>query len=194
MAVVEESSDVSGDEGDVDEEENSGVVAMTWPSVVALGDSDSDNSMSLPLTIPNLCWNASAPGHDGFFVPVKAMIDNGAHIVLIRPDVVNTLRLEQKRLRIPQMINITMKDEKKEKKIKPVLLSHYVLLSLLTVDNSWTSKPICTVIAPGLCMKVLLGLPFLVHNCIVVDHEVPSTIVKDTSIDLLNASKDCTTC
>jgi len=185
-AVVEESSDVSGDDGDVDEEENSGVVAMTWPSAVALGDSDSDDSVSPPLTIPNLYWNASAPGRDGFLVPVKAMIDNGAHIVLIRPDVVHTLGLEQKQLRIPQMINVAMKDEKEEKKIEPVLLSHYVLLLLSTVDNSWTSKPIRAVIAPGLCTKVLLGLPFLVHNRIVVDHEVPSAIVKDTSIDLLN--------
>ena len=186
MAVIEESSDVSGDDGDINEEENSGVVTMTWPSAVALGDSDSDNSMGPPLTILNLYWNASAPEHNGFLVPVKAMIDNGAHIVLIRPDVVDTLRLEQKQVRIPQMINVVMKDEKKEKKIEPVLLLHYILLSLSTVDNSWTSKAVRTVIAPGFCMKVLLGLPFLIHNRIVVDHELLSTIVKDTSIDLLN--------
>jgi len=43
-----------------------------------------------------------------------------------------------------------------------------------------------TVIAPGLCTSILLGLPFLVHNHIVVDHEVPSAIVKGTHIDLLN--------
>jgi len=35
-----------------------------------------------------------APLGDGFFVPVKAMLDNGAHIVLIRPDVVEKLGLE----------------------------------------------------------------------------------------------------
>ena len=84
------------------------------------------------------------------------------------------------------MINVAMKNEKKEKKIEPVLLSEYVSLSLSTLDNSWTSKPIIAIIAPGLCTKVLLGLPFLVHNRIVVDHELPSAIVKDTSVDLLN--------
>jgi len=84
------------------------------------------------------------------------------------------------------MINVAMKNEKKEKKIEPVLLSEYVSLSLSTLDNSWTSKPIIAVIAPGLCTNVLLGLPFLVHNHIVVDHELPSAIVKDTSVDLLN--------
>jgi len=95
-AVVEESSDISGDEGDVDENEKSGIVAMTWPSTVTLGDSDSDESVSPPLTSPNLFWDASAIGRDGFFVPVKAMLDNGTHIVLIRPDVVEKLGLEQK--------------------------------------------------------------------------------------------------
>ena len=67
--------------------------------------------------------------------------DNGAHIVLIRPDVVEKLGLEQKWLRKPQLINVAMKNEKKEDKAKPVLLSSYVSLLLSTVDNSWTSKP-----------------------------------------------------
>jgi len=185
-AIVEESSEVSGDENDMEEEENSRVIAMTWLSVVALGDSDSDDSVSPPLTVPNLYWNANTLGCDGFFVPIKAMLDNGAHIVLIRPDAVDMLGLVRKRLRKPQMINVAMNNEKKEKKIEPVLLSEYVSLSLSTLDNSWTSKPVIAVIAPGLCTKVLLGLPFLVHNRIVVDHELPSAIVKDTSVDLLN--------
>lgn len=185
-AVIEELSEVSGEEGDIDKNENSGIVAMTWPSAVMLGDLDSDDSVSPPLTVPNLYWNASALGQDGCFVPVKAMIDSGTHIVLIRPDVVHTLGLEIKQLRKPQVINIAMKDEMKKKKIEPVLLLQYVSLLLSTLDNSWTSKPVHAVIAPGLCTKVLLGLPFLVHNCIVVDHELSSAIVKDTFIDLLN--------
>jgi len=61
-AVVEESSDISGDEGNVDENEKSGIVAMTWPSAVTLGDSDSDESVSPPLTLPNLFWDASTIG------------------------------------------------------------------------------------------------------------------------------------
>ena len=117
---------------------------------------------------------------------LKAMIDNSAHIVLIRPDVIEKLGLERKQLRKPQVINVAMKDEQKEKKSKPVLLSDCVSLSLSTLDNSWTLKPVTAVIAPGLCTNILLGLPFLIHNRIVVDHESPSTFVKDTSIDLLN--------
>ena len=113
------------------------------------------------------------------------MIDNSAHIVLISPEIVEMLGLEKKCLWKPQLINVAMKDKKK-KNLEPVLLSEYVSLSLSTLDNSWTSKIMNAVIAPGLCTNILLGLPFLVHNRIVVDHEVPSTSVKDTLIDLLN--------
>jgi hypothetical protein len=114
------------------------------------------------------------------------MIDNGAHIVLISPEMVKTLRLEHKRLRKPQLINVALNDKKKEKNFQPAMLSEYVTLTLSTLDNSWTSKKINAVIAPGLCTNILLGLPFLVHNRIVVDHELPSAIVKDSDIDLLN--------
>jgi hypothetical protein len=71
-AVIEDSSDVSGNEGDEDEEEKSGIVAMTWPSAIALSDSDSDkNDVSPPLTIPNLYWHANAVGCDGFLLKLK---------------------------------------------------------------------------------------------------------------------------
>ena len=47
------------------------------------------------------------------------------------------------------------------------MLFEFVSLTLSTLDNSWTSKKINTAIAPDLCMNISLGLPFLVHNCIV---------------------------
>jgi len=66
-AVIEESSDILGNEGDVKENENLGIVTMTWPSAIALGDSDSDDSVSPPFTVLNLYWDAGTPGCDGFF-------------------------------------------------------------------------------------------------------------------------------
>jgi hypothetical protein len=71
-AVVEDSSEVSGKEGNEGNEVSAGITAMTWPSAVALGDSDSDgDSVSSPFTIPNLYWEANMVGHDGFFVKLK---------------------------------------------------------------------------------------------------------------------------
>jgi len=78
-AVIEESSKVSGDEGDSKGEEKSGIVAIMWPSAVVLGDSDSDEySVSPLLMFPNLYWDAITLKHDREFLMVKAMIDNGA--------------------------------------------------------------------------------------------------------------------
>ena len=42
------------------------------------------------------------------------------------------------------------------------------------------------VIAPGLCMPVILRLPFLTHNAIVTDHEASTCIDKYSKYDLLN--------
>jgi hypothetical protein len=44
---------------------------------------------------------------------------------------------------------------------------------------------VCTIVTPGLCAPVL-GLLFLVHNDIVVDHAVHTVIDKTSDFDLLN--------
>ena len=45
--------------------------------------------------------------------------------------------------------------------------------------------------APGLCLNILLGLPFLVHNKIVIDHESRMAIDKNCGFDLLNENTSC---
>ena len=50
----------------------------------------------------------------------------------------------------------------------------------------WTSKSVTALIAPGLCVPVILGLPFLIHNCIVTDHAAHTCIDKNLNYDLLN--------
>ena len=50
----------------------------------------------------------------------------------------------------------------------------------------WTSKSVTALIAPGLCVPVILGLPFLIHNCIVTDHAAHICIDKNLNYDLLN--------
>ena len=68
-------------------------------------------------------------------------------------------------------------------------LAEYVTLSLLLLNNAWTSRPVRALIAPNLCINILLGLPFLKHNKIVVDHELDTAICKSTGFDLLNENK-----
>jgi hypothetical protein len=54
------------------------------------------------------------------------------------------------------------------------------------VDNYWTSKTIRAIVAPGLCSPVLLGMPFLSHNHIVINHEARTAVDKSTGFDLLH--------
>jgi hypothetical protein len=65
-------------------------------------------------------------------------------------------------------------------------LTHWVKLKLRDPSNYWTAKTVHTIVTPGLCAPVILGLPFLVHNNIVVDHAVHTVIDKASDFDLLN--------
>jgi hypothetical protein len=67
-----------------------------------------------------------------------------------------------------------------------VHMSHWVKLQLYDPSGRWKSKSICAIIAPSLCSPVILGLPFLSHNKIVVDHDAHTAIAKDSRFNLLH--------
>ena len=50
----------------------------------------------------------------------------------------------------------------------------------------WTSRACRAILAPNLCVPVLLGNPFLATNGIVIDHELCTCIDKKSGYDLLN--------
>jgi len=66
-------------------------------------------------------------------------------------------------------------------------ISHSELYEYITsLDCTWTSKTVKALIAPGLCVLVILGLPFLIQNTIVTDHAAHSCIDKTTNYNLLD--------
>ena len=65
-------------------------------------------------------------------------------------------------------------------------LNEFVKLKLHDSLNAWTAKTVCTIIVPGLCSPVILGLPFLSHNHIAVDAKDHTSITKESGCDLLN--------
>jgi hypothetical protein len=67
-----------------------------------------------------------------------------------------------------------------------VELTEWVKLHMYDTTGYWHSKTVCTIIAPSLCVPVLLGLPFLTHNNIVINHTAHTAIDKISSFDLLN--------
>ena len=69
-----------------------------------------------------------------------------------------------------------------------IVLTEWVKLHLYDPSNFWTSKTVCTIITPSLCTPVILGLPFLTHNTIIVDHMARTATDKSTGFNLLHPS------
>jgi len=118
-----------------------------------------------PLTVEHLKWEANAFGNNEFPTRIDCLLDNGAHLVLIRPETITDLALPIRKL--SELISVTLTLEGKETISE---LYNYVHLQLHSMNNEWSSKTICMLIAPNLCTSILLGLPFLSHNNIVIDH------------------------
>lgn len=167
-------------------------IAAVLPStsvgfVVGSGsDSEEDDTVSSPITVPHLMWKANVWGKDEFQIPIDCMLDDGAHMVLIRPEIVTDLGLHIQKLRKPHLIGLALSDDEDTK----VELDSYVTLSLSSLNNEWSARPTRAVIAPNLCADILLGLPFLSHNKIVIDHDLRTAIDKKTDFDLLKPLKN----
>jgi Aspartyl protease len=134
-----------------------------------------------PISVEHLRWKAAIYGSGDFPLQFNCLLDNGAHLVLIRPEVVKKLGLKVCKLINPELVSLALKQNS-----GTTAFTDYVSLTLSTLNNTWTSRPVCAIIAPHLCTDILLGLPFLSHNKIVIDHELRTAIHKPSGCDLLN--------
>lgn len=115
-------------------------------------------------------------------VEVKTLLDHGSHLILIRPEIANDLNLTQHTLTNPEHIQVALQSESP----KNIVLNEYVHLCLSDSSFCWTSHTVHAAIAPHLSVPVLLGLPFLVHNQIIIDHELRTTVNKGAKFNLLH--------
>ncbi|KAJ6490459.1 hypothetical protein DFH09DRAFT_947820, partial [Mycena vulgaris] len=109
-------------------------VAAVMPPIT--GDSDTSGSVesdlsdvsnaSPPHSIPHLVWPCLLDGaSDSFPLPVDALIDDGCHLVLVNPSVVEKLQLRMKPLREPEDVSLAMSDSSAPYSTS---LTHYVKL------------------------------------------------------------------
>ena len=101
-----------------------------------------------------------------------SLIDNRAHIVLIRPDLVTKLGLPLSLLETPEIVNVAL-DSPTDKSKKT--LTHFVNFQLTSLDGVFASRKVSAFVVPGLCMPIILGLPlwgktrlFATMNCVPV--------------------------
>ena len=137
-----------------------------------------------PLTVPHLYWKCAVSGAiNNFPIIFDALMDHGADTVFISDRFATELDLKRRKLLEPMSVEMAMPGEGKK---QIVHMSQWVKLQLYDPSGTWKSKSIRAVVAPSLCSPVILGLPFLSHNKIVVDHDARTAITKDSGFDLLH--------
>ncbi|KIM87980.1 hypothetical protein PILCRDRAFT_3692 [Piloderma croceum F 1598] len=143
-----------------------------------------------PISVPHFFWRCAVSGAPGSFPMIlNALIDHGSHIVLISNDLVIELLLKRRKLVKPMPVELAMPDQNS---IRTLELSEYVKLKLYDPVGNWTSKTVRALIAPSLCAPVILGLPFLAHNNIVIDHALRTAVDKVSGFDLLHPTPPAT--
>jgi hypothetical protein len=108
-----------------------------------------------------------------------ALIDNGAHLVLINEDYVDKLQLRRFKLLKPEPFSLAIDSP-------TAYLYEYVKIPLTSRDQSWSSSSVRALIARDLCCDIILGIPWLARNNIVIDHSARTVVDKKTNYDLLN--------
>ena len=176
--------------------ESSDLVAAVFPSLppgaVSDGNSfsdSSDNSFSSvsappPFKCKHFIWDCSLTGPSVDF-PLKraSLIDNGCHMVLIRPDVVKELGLPVFTLPEPEDVEVAISFSKAGVTRKKQSLVQYVKIRPSSPDSVFHSRLLHAIICPGLCMPLIFGLPFLVINDVLCDHKERACIVRDRKLN-----------
>jgi hypothetical protein len=145
--------------------------------------SESDTSVRQPFKSKHYVWKCKIDGPaDEFPLTLSTLIDNGAHMVLIRLDTVQRLGLPTFLLPKPEIIDVPVSSSSSTKKT----LSHFVKFKATSLDGLWTSRTVYAIVAPGLCMPIIFGLPFLEFNDIVSDHSLHSCIHNKSGYNLIN--------
>jgi hypothetical protein len=137
-----------------------------------------------PFHVPHLYWQCTTDGAAHCFpVSINALLDHGSHAVLISEELADTLALRRRKLPTPETVEMAMQGGQNRVEF---ILTDWVKLKLRDPSSLWHAKSVRAIVAPGLCAPVILGLPFLAHNNIIVDHAERSAIDKNSGFDLLN--------
>lgn len=158
------------------------VAAVTASSSFA-SESSVENSVENEVSYhsPHLRWTCLLT-NDSSQTPVqiRALIDTGCHLTLIHPSLVQSLQLKCHTLVKPEHISVAVTT------VASITLHEFVFISPISKHNSFVSRPVKALIAPHLCSKLLLGLPFLVANQLVIDASLGTVISKINSLNLLS--------
>lgn len=164
----------------------SAMIAAVMPPVsTVLGDgTDSEEEEYIaPFQTPHLFWDCLLDG-PGIPAPerIRALIDSGAHTVIIDSRLAEHLALRRQKLPKPLEVSLAMggKDEQ-------LTLKEWVKLKPSDINSRWRSRLVRAIIARNLVCPVILGQPFLKINKLVIDHDISSCTSKIDGFDLMKS-------
>src|SRR5216684_2389775 len=165
----------------------SSLVAALFPKSgpSSLDDEQSfDSSMSLvspPLKCDHFMWKCLLDGPTDP-LPVNALIDSGAHMVLIRSALVCKLGLPRLPLETPELVNVAINVTN-----APSSITHYTQIAPTSLSCTFQLKLLHAVIIDNLSVPLILGLPFLVTNSVSCNYACRecNVTVHDHTINLL---------
>jgi hypothetical protein len=144
-------------------------------------DSGHDGYVLPPLTVPHIYANVtlSGPSVSEFPVPVCSLLDIGCLSIVISDQLVKKLGL--RRFPLPaEEDNLSSLSE------SPLSCREYVKLKASSTDGNWTSRVVRAKVNVGLCIPLILGMPFLSGEHIVIDSVCRTAVDKRTGFELLN--------
>lgn len=145
--------------------------------------SDSKDEVCADLTGRHFWWACLLLGNTADEpLTVNSMLNCRAYVMLIEEDLVRKLGLHCFRLHNPVTISLAIDNGTPS----PATLDEYIKISPFAPDGQWSSNSVKAVIAPKLCVPLLLGIPFLNVNKIVMDFNSRTAIDKRCNYDLLN--------
>ena len=113
------------------------------------------------------------------------LIDDGAQLVLINNSLVCALGLCVYQLPLP--IPLVLAFSYSPSSPTSLLAAQCVKHSIISPDSQFRSQSVWALIAPDtLYVDVILSLPFLSHNCIIVDSAAHTAVSQLDSYDFLN--------
>lgn len=159
-------------------------VAVVMSSAV-LGNGSDSEYVDTPFFVPHFFFECLLGGPTASAeITVRALIDDGSDAVLIDPVYADRLGLTRRKLPVPKEVVMAVGNGQKE----VFSFVEWVPLTIVSSDQAWTSRACRAILAPNLCVPLLLGNPFLATNGIVIDHELRTCIDKKTGYDLTNPS------
>ena len=185
---------VVSDAAQVERPASPDIVAALFPELGEDNDfsftESADNSLSSvspppPLKCRHLIWHCMLTSRTDSF-PVNALIDSGAHMVLIRSSLAHSLDLPIRTLPTPENVNVAISNNN-----PPHSLTHYIVLNPVSQHNTFVSKSVHAILANELSVPLILGLPFLVANnisCNYAKHKC-NVVVNNQPVNILSKRK-----